>query len=173
MTKYLFREDKVLAIKGADKADAQKIGEALEQISISADGFLTPQAIVDAAKDRRNVLHRHFEWDDTEAANQWRLEQARSIVQSIHVEASETESGYSRAFLSIREKDGTSYRSIQDILQSADLQSKVLAAAERDLLAFESRYRSLTDICDIIRSVRETVSTRRNSKIESRGRAQA
>lgn len=170
MIKYVFAPEKVLAIKGADKADPQKIGEALAAISAKADGHLLPNAIVEAASNNRHILHKHFEWDDGEAAKQWRIEQARSLVQSIHVETAETESGVSRAFVSIREKDGTSYRSIGDVLQSADLQSKVLAAAERDLLAFEARYRSLEDICEMIRTARTKIALRRTNQ-ESRASA--
>lgn len=169
MVKYVFAPDKVLAIKKAKDADPQKIGEALEKISQEAEGHLTPSAILKAAENRRHFLHQYFEWDDTEAARQWRLEQARSLVQCIHVENSETESGVARAFLSIREKDGTSYRSLEEVLGSADLQAKILAAAERDLLAFESRYRTLNDVCDLIRQAREKVASRRGrGKIESR-----
>lgn len=165
--KYVFREDGILTIKAADKADPQKIGEALEEIAGKNQGHITPEAIVESAKDRKGVLHRHFEWDDSVAAKKYRLDQARSIVQSIHVEA-DTESGYSRAFLSIREKDGTAYRTITEVLQSADLQSKVLAAAERDLLAFESRYRSLEDVCNLIRAAREQIAARRKAGQDNR-----
>lgn len=170
-TKYVFREDGILTIKAADKADPQKIGEALEQIAAKAGGHLTPDAVVEAAKDRKHVLHRHFEWDDAAAAQQYRIDQARSLVRSIHVEASDTETGYARAFLSIREKDGTSYRTLSEVMESADLQSKVLAAAERDLLAFETRYRSLTDVCDLIRAAREQVAARRKVGLDRRASA--
>jgi len=170
MIKYVFDEDKILNIKGADKAKAQEIGEALAKISEQEKGRLNPKAIVDAARSNRHVLHKHFEWDDGLAAEQWRMEQARSIVQSIHIEHEDTESGVARAFLSIRDKDGVSYRTIEEVMGSADLQSKVLASAERDLLAFESRYRSLNDICELVRGVRQQVAIRR-SKHENRARA--
>jgi len=170
MIKYVFDEDKVLNIKGADKAKAQEIGEALAKISEQEKGRLNPKAIVDAARSNRHVLHKHFEWDDGLAAEQYRLVQARDIVASIHIEHEETENGVARAFLSIRDKDGVSYRTLDEVIGSADLQSKVLASAERDLLAFESRYRSLNDICELVRGVRQQVAIRR-SKHENRARA--
>lgn len=172
MPKYVFDPEHVLSIKAADKADPQKIGEALEAIAEKAGGHLTPEAVVDAAREKRHVLHRHFEWDDQKAAEAFRLDQARNIVRSIHVENDETESGLARAYLSIQDRGGRSYRSISDVLASADLQSKVLASAETDLLAFERRYRSLTDVCAIVREAREQIASRR-SKQESRGEARA
>lgn len=172
MTQYTFRDDRPLTIKSSDKADPQKIGEALETIAAKAGGKLTPPAIVDAARNRQHVLHKHFEWDDAVAAQSFRLDQARSIVSAIHIISDETESGYTRGFLSIHERDGTAYRTHAEVISSADLQSKVLAMAERDLLAFEARYRSLTDICNLIRKAREQVQARR-SKVGQDTRMQA
>lgn len=166
--KYTFKEDAVLNIKAASKANPQVIGEALEAISAKAGGHLMPSAVVDVARDRKNPLHRHFEWDDEVAAEAFRLDQARSLIRCIHVASDDTESGVARAFLSIREKDGTSYRSISDVLSSADLQQRVLAQAEKDLLAFESRYQSLQDVCELVRSARERLAVRRRAGQDNR-----
>src|SRR5207244_3697017 len=151
MVRYVFKEDAVLTIKGADKADPQKIGEALAAISDKAGGHLTPDAVVAAARERRSPLHRHFEWDDATAAEKYRVDQARSLIRSVHLSHEDSEDGMARAFLSVREKGGTSYRALADVLNSADLQRRVLDAAERDLLSFETRYKSLSDICNLIR----------------------
>lgn len=167
MIRYVFDKEKVLSIKGKDKANPQKIGEELAKISAKAGGRLTPKDVVEAAKDNRNVLHKHFDWVDKIAAEKWRISQAQDLVRAIHIENVDTESGVARAFFSINDKDGTSYRALDEVLSSADLQSKVLAAAERDLLAFEQRYRNLTDICDLIREARHQITLRR-SKHESR-----
>ena len=164
---YSFKPDEVLTIKAKDKADPQKIGKALEAISVQRGGKLTPPAVVDAARDRKSVLHRHFEWDDAKAAEQHRLEQARSLIRSIHVESTEASNGYTRGFLSVRDEAGMSYRTVTEVLGSADLQRSVLEQAERDLIAFEARYRSLADICALIRDVRAKVTARR-TKHESR-----
>jgi hypothetical protein len=168
MIKYRFKEDEPLTIKAADKANPQKIGEALTAISATNGGHLIPSAVVQAARDAKSVLHRHFEWTDKVAAEKYRLDQARSLIRCIHVESDNTESGVARAFLSIREKDGTSYRSIDDVMNSADLQSRVLAQAERDLLAFENRYRNLSEVCDLIREARERLAARRKGGQDNR-----
>lgn len=162
MIKYRFKEDEPLTIKAADKANPQKIGEALTKLSVSNGGHLVPAAVVDAARDAKHVLHRHFEWVDKIAAEKYRLDQARSLIRCIHVESEDAESGVTRAFLSIREKSGISYRTITDILNSADLQQRVLAQAEKDLMAFEARYQNLEDVCSLIRAARERLAVRRN-----------
>lgn len=162
MIKYRFKEDEPLMIKAADKASPQKIGEALGKIAASGGGHLVPAAVVQAARDTKHVLHRHFEWVDKVAAEKYRLDQARSLIRCIHVESDDAESGVVRAFLSIREKTGVSYRSISDVMNSADLQQRILAQAEKDLLAFEARYQNLEDICGLIRAARERLAVRRN-----------
>lgn len=159
--KYTFKTDEPLAIKAADKASAQKIGEALAIITEKSKGHLVPLAVVEAARDRKSVLHKHFEWSDELAAEKYRLDQARSLIRSIHVEGADTKDGIVRAYLSIREKSGVSYRSIGDVLNSADLQQRVLAQAEKDLLAFEARFAKLEDVCSLVRAARERLSARR------------
>lgn len=165
MISYTFRDGPV-TIKNAAKADPQKIGAALAQIAEQQKGRLTPPAVVEAARNNRHPLHRHFEWDDKLAAESFRLEQARTLIRSVAL-VGDGEADPAPAFLSVSDKGGTSYRALGDVLDSADLQNSVLAAAERDLAAFERRYRTLSDICQIIHDAREKIAARR-SKPESR-----
>lgn len=161
MVTYVFKD--VLTIKAADKADPQKIGEALAKISEAGAGELTPANVVEAARAPRHILHRHFEWDDAKAASSFRIEQARSIIQSIRVEDADADEGSTRAFVSVTAKGGTSYRTVSDVRNSADLQVLVLAQAERDLESFQRRYRELGEICSIVRTAQEAVKERRKT----------
>lgn len=159
--RYTFREDEARAFQGGDKADAQKIGEALAIITERSGGHLVPNAVVKAAKDPKSPLHHHFEWKDTIAAEKYRLDQARALIRCVNIVDTRTESGVIRAFVSIRDKGGVSYRTMDEVLNSADLQAKVLAAAERDLLAFENRYKALEDVCELLREARKKIAARR------------
>lgn len=72
--------------------DLQKrIAERLAWIAKRDGGLLTPSAVVADAEDGSSPLHHCFEWDDTEAARQWRLEQARTLIRSVRVDV-QTES---------------------------------------------------------------------------------
>lgn len=165
MVEYIFRDGPV-TIKNAKKADPQKIGTALAKIAEQQKGRLTPPAVVEAARDVRNPLHKHFEWDDAVAAQSYRLGQARMLIRSVAL-VGDGDDEPAPAFLSIADKGGTAYRTVQEVMDSADLQSAVLAAAERDLAAFEKRYRQLQDICEIVSDARAKIAARRN-KHESR-----
>ena len=58
--KYVFR-DGPLTFKNSDRANAQRIGEAIAGIAATVDGKLTPNAVVSAAANPDHVLHDHFD----------------------------------------------------------------------------------------------------------------
>lgn len=62
-------------------ADAEKVGSEIEQIK----GPKTPGAVVEKARSKKTELHRCFEWDDSAAAIQYRLEQARYVLRTISI----------------------------------------------------------------------------------------
>lgn len=63
------------------KAEAAKIRHELALIHrADPDGVLRPEDIVDYARDPASELHRHFEWNDSEAAAAYRLVQARQLI---------------------------------------------------------------------------------------------
>lgn len=158
MIKYAFRDDPV-AILNAKKADPQKIGQALATIATAAAGRLTPSAVVEAARNARSPLHRHFEWNDAKAAQSYRLDQAREIIRVIRVEEDGEEP--TRAFLSVKDGAGVSYRAAAEVAASVELQLAVLKQAEKDLDAFQRRYAELKDVCGDVTSAREKVRARR------------
>lgn len=60
----------------------------LEKIRAKAQGVLTPDDVVKDARSASSPLHSHFTWDDSEAAHQFRLEQARTLIRNVRVEVS-------------------------------------------------------------------------------------
>lgn len=64
--------------------DPDLAGQALAEIEAKS-GNLTAFNVVDAARPKRSPLHGAFEWDNTVAAESWRLEQARSMIKSIEI----------------------------------------------------------------------------------------
>lgn len=49
------------------------------------NGEITPALVVEAARDTESVLHHHFEWNNTKAADKWRVRQASQILGAIEV----------------------------------------------------------------------------------------
>lgn len=58
----------------------------LERLALEHDGKLTPDVVVAEANDPDSPLHRHFTWDDSEAAAKQRLHEARQLIRSVRVE---------------------------------------------------------------------------------------
>lgn len=63
------------ALKAAVEATADK------------NGIVVPDRVVEAARDESSVLHGQFEWDDSIAAHQHRLDVARSLIREIRYES--------------------------------------------------------------------------------------
>lgn len=163
--RYIFRSDAALiTLNNRAKADPQKIGEALAKIAKDNQGAIKPQDVVEAAKAASNPLHKHFEWSNTKAAEQYRLDQARHLLRAVDiVDDTKGADRNIRAFISVpttKETGPISYRTVQAVMKSLDLQQAILIQAEKDLSAFLARYAELKDICDIVEKGREQI--RRN-----------
>jgi hypothetical protein len=48
-------------------------------------GRLRPQDVVEAARNPESILHKHFEWDDHQAAQAHRISQARQLIRSVTI----------------------------------------------------------------------------------------
>ena len=71
---------KYKARKGAtfNNKDAQVIGVTIDSLR-NDSGFVTPKVIVDNAKDAKSPIHKFFEWDNSSAAERFRIQQARDV----------------------------------------------------------------------------------------------
>lgn len=160
MIRYVFR-DGPITFKNAANADPQAIGEALAAITRDAGGELQPQRVWQTAKaDKSNPLHSLYDWDVQRAAEAHWTEQSRGIIQCIRIVNEDTQEP-ERAFFSVADKGGTSYRTLDTVRSSTDLQIAVLKQAERDLDAWERRYKEISDACKLVRSARSKVRKRR------------
>jgi hypothetical protein len=64
------------------RKDQEEVRNALELIR-ERDGRLTPDAVLEAAKDEDSPLHHLFDWDDQAEAQRHRLLVARWIIKSV------------------------------------------------------------------------------------------
>jgi len=68
---------------GLDDRRTERIAIRLRKLE--RNGTLTPEAVVDDAKDPSSPLHAEFEWDDAKAAVEHRMQRARAIIRSVRV----------------------------------------------------------------------------------------
>lgn len=114
----------------------EKLTEEFEAIrSLDKDGLLRPEvAVLWARQNPDSELHRKLEWDDSEAAEQWRVDQVRQLIRVIVVPSSET-GQHVRAYVS-QPSDrvhGGGYRPISESLAKArqELVNEALATVKR------------------------------------------
>ena len=61
--------------------DATAVGQELERLGEAIDAPI----VVEKARNKKSVLHSYFEWDDSAAAEEYRLVQARELIRSLVV----------------------------------------------------------------------------------------
>lgn len=72
-----------------DNATREAIRQRLEQIAKANRGVLTPEAVVEDAKDKASPLHGQFLWNTKQAAYQHWLDQARLLIRTVRVVVTE------------------------------------------------------------------------------------
>jgi tRNA A37 N6-isopentenylltransferase MiaA len=65
------------------KIDPEQAAEELQRIYREGGDKLDAVDVVEAARDDASPLHDAFEWSDTEAAEQFRLQQARRLIRAV------------------------------------------------------------------------------------------
>ena len=116
----------------------------LEELRVSNSGFLNPEHVVERARSENSALHRYFEWDDTEAAQAYRIQQARQVVRAVvrFLPAANRAPFAVRAYLSLTSDRaaGLGYRATAEILDDDARAAEALRQLERDVLALEAKY---------------------------------
>lgn len=81
MKTYTFQSTQGFKAKGLDP---KAIGESMERLRKTS--ALTPANYVQEAEAEDHPAHNAFEWNDTEAAKEHRLSQARSLIRAVCVQ---------------------------------------------------------------------------------------
>lgn len=126
------------------------VKEELEHIRQSNGGFLRPQDVVEYARNPETNLHGKFTWEDSEAAEKWRLAEARAIIRVV-VSVNEHTSEKVRAFVSLvqdRRQDG-GYRAMVEVLDDEALTAAMLQDAFNELSAFKTKYQKLQELTQL------------------------
>ena len=124
-------------------------------------GHITPELVVEAARDEGSPLHSHFDWDDSAAADKWRREQARQLIIRcrITVEVKPDQSLTVRRYTGVPRPEG---RAVDYVPTERALTSKrelVLESARVELESLRRKYESLIDFDSLLRDTLEGEDT--------------
>lgn len=118
-------------------------GKILNYIASLADdsGIITAKAVVKDAKREESPLHKHFEWNDTKAARDHRLEQARALIRSVNITVDLPEPTQVRAMVSVPTDrlTGGGYRTLESVLSKKSLRHALAADIMRKAEIWEKK----------------------------------
>lgn len=115
---------------------------------------LTPDLVLDTARDPDNPLHGHFEWDDGVAAEEWRKNQARKLIRSVKIvfEKPDGEKARVRKYHSVHVGEVVAYRDTEEIVQDPEMTAVVLAVMKREWMGLKRKYGHFAEFVDLVRS---------------------
>jgi predicted RNA-binding protein YlxR (DUF448 family) len=117
-------------------------------------GQLTPVLVVEAARDPEHPLHSRFEWDDSVAAEKWRLEQASQLLRVVKLPTDPSRPNDLRAFVAVKGKDShrADYVPTEEALTDEFARKLVLRDMEREWRLLKRRYEHMREFADLILS---------------------
>ena len=125
-------------IKGIYKADAQRVCEEI------GDKTVTPQSVLEKARNEDSELHKCFEWDDGIAAEKYRLAQARNIIQNLVITTEKASEQPVRVFSITSERN--MYQPTRRFLVQENEYQTLLKRALNELESFKKKYRTLSEL---------------------------
>jgi hypothetical protein len=128
------------------KRNDPAIGSELEKCR--KDGLIRPEDVVKRARNAKSPLHDHFTWDNSEAARQWRLIEARNLIR-VHVVQAAEDIEPIQAFVSLtsdRVRPGGGYRALTDVMNDAELYNQMRQDAFTQLQNMQLKYRRIVEL---------------------------
>lgn len=114
------------------------------------NGLLSPIDVVQFAKNPKTALHSAFEWNNSKAAHEHRLWQARQLIVSVKMLPRKNQEPI-QVFVSMqsdRTKSG-GYRRTVKVLSSKKLRSLLLQQAWNDFQYWKEKYDRLVELAPL------------------------
>ena len=128
-------------IDGIYKADAQKVADEI------GEGKVTPQEVLEKAIDENSELHKCFEWNDSIAAEKYRLQQAGNVLRML------VEQPPLRIFHITEERNV--YQPTKMFLKNEDEYQSLLKRAINELNSFKQKYKTISELEEVFKAIDE------------------
>lgn len=136
------------------KTDNPIVAE-LQRIASENGGILQPVSVVDAARAPESPLHSQFQWDDSVAAHQHRLFQARQLIRvCVTMIPNGNSDSPDCVWVSLKQDrilPNGGYRPLVTVLSNATLREALLAEALSELETFKEKYGRLQELSELFR----------------------
>lgn len=135
----------------AYEVDADIVGGVIEDIE-KRNGEVTREAFLEESRPEDAPTHLMFEWDDSVAAEQYRLSQSRKIItnlQIVYLNDNREESAVP-AVLNITNKKTAVYKNIVSVMSDGETKQFVLDRLRKEVEQFIARNRHIEEFADIL-----------------------
>ena len=106
-------------------------------------GSLTSENVLKEAKKKRHPLHPHFDWDDTEAANRWRVHQSNMLISQARITIAEHEEKKIHAFVSINKEGRREFIYTADALEDKQMLFQIFSQLKNRIENIEDQLNSM------------------------------
>lgn len=139
-----------------------RITAELKRIAEKHGGILHPRNVVQEARSPESPLHKSFEWNDSAAAEQWRIEQARRLIQ-VSVTVLENHNKPVRAFVSLSTDrySGGGYMMVKSVLSDKELIDIMLKDAAAELEIFTAKFNMIQELSEVNVAAKRFLKTAR------------
>lgn len=135
--KVFFYEGAKLPVK------AETVGNFLTKLS-EKEEEITPKKLVDIARNPKCPIHKCFEWNDTKAAEKYRLDQARNILSCVKIKfITNGKPLTTRAFVNIKSKKGQFYTSIKIAAKNKNYMEYLYDEGKKELFRIKKKYATI------------------------------
>lgn len=121
---------------------------------------ITAKELLDASRNEGAPLHSCFEWDDTVAAEKYRVEQARHIINSIEIKFVDTDypahlkqTRYMVNTVCVAPKAQGEFATINVAFTNENYRTAVLKNALHELRSFQSKYSRYQELSGVIKAI--------------------
>lgn len=130
----------------------------LTQVAKENGGMLLVDQVIDLARDENNILHKYFTWDDSKAAEAFRKQEARTLIQRCKIRLVEQEPVEVRAFVSLPtdRENGGGYRLTTRVMGDEGLKDELLRDIKLTIQRWNKKLHLLDqDLADLLLAVEE------------------
>ena len=137
------------------KGDPKKVYDEIQTLGSS----YTPKDILNLARDESTELHKCFEWDDTKAAEKWRLHTARIICCSLKATVVREKKDALTIRLIQHDGEAKAYKPVTFTVRNEDEYGRLLKQAKAELAAFKKRYKNIVELASVIDEIDRIVNS--------------
>ncbi len=152
--------------------DAQTVGEELEAIREANAGRLMPDDVLQYAANPKSPLNAAFTWDDSLAAEKYRLDEARNLIRNVLIVSKRgvSQKAYHRVRLVRSEtQDSASYYQSSEVLAHSPIEFEAAVQVAQGLL--EGIERNLDDLKALAPRSRKSKVSAAKSHVRAAGKA--